>query len=122
MGRTIQPHEVRKGDKLEIRRVVTAATDLDKDGYFKDDEGRWVELSQYDFEDGGDHELILLERPNPPLPTKKGSLVKVSSRSGSARWFLRKNGYWYSEDSTSKSPEQFQDFIDRNKFTVEVIA
>lgn len=122
MGRTIQPHEVRKGDKLEIRRVVTAATDLDSDGDFKDENGAWVELSQYDFGEDGDDELILLERPNPPLPKVRGSLVKVSSRYGSTRWFLRQDGCWYSDEASSRSPEEFQGLIDRNQFTVEVIA
>ncbi|WNM66141.1 hypothetical protein SEA_DEJAVU_9 [Microbacterium Phage DejaVu] len=128
MTRTITPEEIKHGDRIRLTREFTVgkATDassaeildpLDGDGEVWDRESQdYVYVQDQGFT------IELIKRELPPLPTKSGSVVKVSSKSGSATWILTVGGQWYSSERNSKTPEQFLAFLERNDFTLEVIA
>lgn len=72
------------------------------------------------FYNPADYTFYLVKRAPFTLPTKKGSVVKVSNGSLSANWLLRQDGKWHSEDTGSKNPVNFQRFVEQ--FKAEVIA
>lgn len=124
MGRIIDRGDIKKGDTIVIHREVEVATDLDQDGDFKTPDGRWVEVSQYDFSDAGEYTIELLKRPNPPLPLKVGSVVNVThpGSNTSSRWMLHSSRRWNSDQGGVKNGAEFSSFIVGNGLAFEVIA
>lgn len=76
--------------------------------------------TKYGYYDPERYDFYLIKRAPFVLPTKKGSVVKVSNESVSANWFLRQDGKWHSEDVSVRSADEFQRFV--AQFKAEVIA
>ncbi|AWY04991.1 hypothetical protein SEA_HORTUS1_9 [Microbacterium phage Hortus1] len=116
MGRIIKRSEIRKGDKIVIKRTVEVGTDLDSDGDFKTPDGEWVEFDA-GFDD--DYEIELLYRESPPLPTEPGSVIRVHSNSGSGRWILTRPSFggpvWVSAAKVNYTPDEMIDFLERRE-------
>ena len=110
--------EMQVGDKVEItdkRTVTISKIDSAQNAY--DDQGRML-MDSHPISGNGTREFGLIERPAPPLPTEKGTVVKVSSLASTepGLWFLTETmtgGYveWVSASGVRKSPEEFRTFL-----------
>lgn len=110
-------------DDLNVGDVIIA---INKNNAFEHEAVETVKDRDGDLETAGafysprTYDFYLVKRAPFVLPTKKGSVVKVSNGSLSANWLLRQDGKWHSEDTGSKNPVNFQRFI--AAFNAEVIA
>lgn len=122
MGRIINRQDIKKGDKIVIRRTVEVGSDLDSDGDFKTPEGYWVEVSECNTDDG--YEIELLERPNPELPEGLGHVIKVYDNDGKEGiWITQEGGYIASARNVRVTRDYFlEDFIKPVGYSFEVIA
>lgn len=122
MGRIINHREIKKGDKLVIHRTVEVATDLDSDGDFKTPYGDWVEVSNYDTDDG--YEIELLDRPNPEIPEGLGHVVKVYDDKGNVGvWITQADDYIVSSRNVRFTRDYFlENYIQGTDYTFEVLA
>lgn len=119
MARKISKEEIRVGDKIRVtdsREVVvehvrpTMIEGSDAYALFFDAVKPWVRSFE------------LLERPNPPLPTAPGSVVRVSNGISSTNWLLHHGEEWTSALGIRKSPSELVRFADDRGLTLEVIA
>lgn len=123
MSRIIKRQDIQKGDVIVIHRKLKVATDLDNDGDFKVADGNWVKISEIDYDDSSEWTIELLNRPNPPLPTIVGSVIKVWNAEGATvNWMLHARNEWVNAVGNRHSASAFQRVIDEGKASFEVIA
>lgn len=131
MNDLINPRNVKEGDVI----LVTRKVEVTRDGARQSLGGPNGSLS-ISYNEGGvagailitpDTKVQLLERvvKHPDLPTKEGSVLRVTSRAGSGIWLLQRHGTWISEAGVKMKPDEFMEFISRGSDvgrTFEVIA
>ncbi|AHL18515.1 hypothetical protein ISF9_045 [Microbacterium phage vB_MoxS-ISF9] len=127
----INPRSVKKGDVILVSREV----EVTRDGAHAAFNGPNGSLAIDYIESGVSGRIIispdtkvqLLEREikHPELPTKGGSVLRVTSRAGFGIWLLQRHGTWISAAGVKMSPSEFLDFISRGADigrTFEVVA
>lgn len=57
----------------------------------------------------------------PKLPTKTGSIIRVSYHDMGARWMLLRDGTWFSQDGVDKTEREMQRWLASSKFSFEVL-
>lgn len=116
-ARKVEQDDLRVGDKVYVVNNEPEVVENVKliDGRFETD---------LDYHRSENVTIYLAERVRPEIPTKKGSVIKVTSPNGvtSANWFLRRDGKWYSQDSATKNAEEFARFMELGNFDLEVLA
>lgn len=131
MNDFINPRHVKKGDVILVTRKLKVTEDGARPAFGGPSGSLSIEYSE-----GGvsgralispETEVQLLERESrhPDLPTKEGSVLRVTSRVGSGVWLLQRHGTWISAAGVEMKPDEFMEFISRVSDpgrTFEVIA
>ena len=131
MSVIIKPQHVKKGDVILVTRKVKVGKDGARHAFAGPNGSVAIDYA----EDGVSGSIIispdtkvqLLEREieHPELPTKEGSVLRVTSRAGSGIWLLQLHGTWISEAGFKMKPDEFMEFISRGSDlgrTFEVIV
>lgn len=117
MNDIIKPQHVKKGDIILVTCKVKVAKDGARHALAGPNGSVVIEYTE-----GGvsgsivispDMKVQLLEREikHPELPTKEGSVLRVTSRAGSGIWLLQLHGTWISAASVEMKPDEFMEFI-----------
>ena len=117
MNDIIKPQQAKKGDVILVTRKVKVARDGARHTFASPNGSVAI-----DYTEGGvsgsivispDTKVQLLEREikHPELPTKEGSVLRVTSRAGSGIWLLQLHGTWISAAGVKMKPDEFMEFI-----------
>lgn len=131
MGNIISAKEVKRGDVILVARKVEVTEDGARPGFGGPNGSLAIAYTEAGVSGriviSPDTKVRLLEREikHPELPTKDGSVLRVTSRAGSGIWLLQLHGTWISAAGVEMKPDEFMEFISRGSDlgrTFEVIV